>query len=755
MATPNEPEFQGRIGRTYRDSTPWWPDPPAGLGGPNVVLVVLDDTGFAHFGCYGSELATPAIDALAQNGLRYTGFHTTALCSPSRAALLTGRNAHAVGMRGVSNWNTGFPHMRGGISPRAATVAQLLREHGYATYAAGKWHLAPMEETSAAGPHHNWPVQKGFDRFYGFLQGETDQFFPELTSDNGHIDPPARPDQGYHVSEDVTDKAMGWIADLHSVRPDRPFFLYLAYGATHAPHQSPAAYRDKWRGRFDDGYDEARGRWFQRQLDLGVVPPGTTLAPPNPGVPAWTDLSDTQRAFAARLQEAFAAMLEHTDAQIGRLVSFLRDRSLLDNTLFIVLSDNGASREGGPYGVMDEFSFFNLAFEDIDGLVASGRLDDIGGPHSHSNYPWGWAQAGNSPLRWYKQNTYGGGVRDPLVVHWPNGIPASEQGAIRRQFCHAVDIAPTILDITGAPALDHVNGVAQLPLHGAPITPTFTDPGAPPRSTQYFEQMGHRGLWQDGWKITTYHEQGRPFDDDEWALFNLDEDFSECHDLASSEPERLRAMIDAWWVEAGAHGVLPLDDRTIELFGAPPRPGTVHARPDYVYYPPLTHIPADASPQLGGRSWTITAEVVVLDGPVEGVLYARGSHNVGHSFFVQDGALHFDYNALGTHYRATSPLRLEAGRHELGARFDRDGQGGMLTISADGADLASVEVVKLVRMLGSTGVDVGRDGLSPVVDDYEPPFPFTGQIERIVFRTRSRADGADTAAVAAAELAKE
>jgi arylsulfatase A-like enzyme len=755
MATPNEPEFQGRIGRTYQDSEPWWPDPPAGLHGPNVVLVVLDDTGFAHFGCYGSELATPAIDALAQNGLRYTGFHTTALCSPSRAALLTGRNAHAVGMRGVSNWNTGFPHMRGGISPRAATVAQLLREHGYATYAAGKWHLAPMEETSAAGPHHNWPVQKGFDRFYGFLQGETDQFHPELTSDNGHIDPPARPEDGYHVSEDVTEKAMGWIADLHSVRPDRPFFLYLAYGATHAPHQSPAAYRDKWRGRFDDGYDQARDRWFQRQLDLGVVPPGTTLAPPNPGVPAWDDLSDSQRAFAARLQEAFAAMLEHTDAQIGRLVEFLERRRLLDNTLFLVLSDNGASREGGPYGVMDEFSFFNLAFEDIDALV-DGRLDDIGGPHSHSNYPWGWAQAGNSPLRWYKQNTYGGGVRDPLIVHWPNGIPVAEQGAIRRQFCHAVDITPTILDITGAPALDHVNGVAQLPLHGAPITPTFTGPAAPPaRSTQYFEQMGHRGLWQDGWKITTYHEQGHPFDDDEWALFNLDADFSECHDLAASEPERLRAMIDAWWVEAGAHGVLPLDDRTIELFGSPPRPGTVHARPDYVYYPPLTHIPADASPQLGGRSWTITADVVVPDGPVEGVLYARGSHNVGHSFFVQDGALHFDYNALGTHYRATSPLRLEAGRHELGARFDREGQGGVLTISADGADLASVEIAKLVRMLGSTGVDVGRDGLSPVVDDYDPPFPFTGQIERITFRTRSRADSADTAAVAAAELAKE
>ncbi|HZQ88110.1 MAG TPA: arylsulfatase, partial [Acidimicrobiales bacterium] len=534
MTSPNEPGFGGHIARTYQDSTPWWPDPPAGLGGTNVVMIVLDDTGFAHFGCYGSELATPHIDALAAGGLRYTSFHTTALCSPSRASLLTGRNPHAVGMRGVSNWNTGFPHMRGGISPRAATVAELLRDHGYATYAAGKWHLAPMEECSAAGPHTNWPLQKGFDRFYGFLQGETDQFHPELTSDNGHIDPPARPEDGYHVSEDIVDQATGWIGDLQSIRPDRPFFLYLAFGATHAPHQAPLDYRMRWRGKFDDGYDAARDRWYARQLDLGVIPPGTTLAPPNPGVPAWDQLTDNQRAFAARLQEAFAAMLEHTDAQIGRVVEFLRRRNLLDNTLLLVLSDNGASREGGPFGVMDEFSFFNAAWEDIDEIAAT-RLDDIGGPHSHSNYPWGWAQAGNSPLRWYKQNTYGGGVRDPLVVHWPAGI--SDHGAIRRQFCHAVDVTPTILDVVGIAAPDHYRGVPQIPVAGASIASTFSDATAPaPRSLQYFEQMGHRGLWADGWKITTYHEQGHPFDDD----------FSECHDLAAEYPDRLRDLIDAW-----------------------------------------------------------------------------------------------------------------------------------------------------------------------------------------------------------------
>jgi arylsulfatase A-like enzyme len=739
--------FAGRIGRTYRDSVPAWPDPPAGLGGTNVVLIVLDDTGFAHFGCYGSELATPNIDRLAAGGLRYTNFHTTALCSPSRAALLTGRNPHAVGMRGVSNWNTGFPHMRGGIDPSVPTVAERLRPHGYATYAAGKWHLAPMEECSAAGPHTNWPLQKGFDRFYGFLQGETDQFHPELTSDNGHVDPPAGPEDGYHVSEDVVDRACGWISDLRSVRPDRPFLLYLAFGATHAPHQAPPAYLERWRGRFDDGYDAARERWFARQLDLGIVPPGTTLAPRNPGVPAWDDLTPNQRAFSARLQEAFAAMLEHTDDQIGRLTAFLAQRGLLDDTLLLVLSDNGASREGGPYGVMDEFSFFNAQFEDIDALVAEGRLGDIGGPHSHSNYPWGWAQAGNTPLRWYKQNTYGGGVRDPLVVHWPNGIAA--RGEIRHQFVHAVDVAPTVLSVVGLDAPD---------VDGASMAATFDDPAAPaPRSVQYFEQMGHRGIWADGWKATTYHEPGQPFDDDEWGLFHLVEDFSECHDLAASEPERLRALIDAWWVEAGRHGVLPLDDRSIELFGAPPRPGSVHARSEYEYRPPLSHVPADAAPPFGGRNWTVVAEVVVDEGAeVAGVLYARGGHNVGHSFFVQDGQLQFDYNALGTHHRAAGPLgALAAGRHALAARFDRDGKGGQLTLSVDGADVGAVEIPTIVRMLGSTGLDIGRDALSPVVDDYPAPFPFTGTIERVTFTIRGRRSAADVAAVARTELSKE
>jgi len=422
--------------------------------------------------------------------------------------------------------------------------------------------------------------------------------------------------------------------------------------------------------------------------------------------------------------------------------------------LLLVLSDNGASREGGPYGVMDEFSFFNGAWEDIDAIVESGRLDDIGGPHSHSNYPWGWAQAGNSPLRWYKQNTYGGGVRDPLVVHWPRGIQA--RGAIRDQFVHAVDVTPTIIDIAGVSAPEVVNGTTQIPMHGASFRSTFDDESATaPRSVQYVEQMGHRGLWADGWKITTYHEAGHPFDDDEWGLFHLDEDFSETRDLRDEHPEKLRDLIDLWWAEAGRLGVLPLDDRSIELFGGAPRPGTVHARSDYVYFPPIAHLPADVSPPLGGRSWTITAAVDVPEGGVEGVVYARGGHNCGHTFFVRDGALHFDYNALGTHHRATAPIDLRPGRHELGVRFDRAGKGGTLTLVHDTEDLTSIEIPKIVRMLGSLGTDIGHNSLSPVVDDYDAPFRFTGTIDRITFHVQPRPDPADVLALAKAELSKE
>jgi arylsulfatase A-like enzyme len=735
---PSGERFEGQIGRTVGESKPWWPPAALPQGSPNVVVVVLDDTGFAHFGCYGSTIETPCVDALAADGLRYTGFHTTALCSPTRACLLTGRNHHAVGMRAVSNMDSGFPNMRGALPRSAATVAELLRERGYATFAAGKWHLAPMSECTAAGPYGNWPLQRGFDRFYGFLQGETDQFHPELTCDNHFVDPPGRAEDGYHVSEDVTDRCIGMIRDQVSLVPERPFFAYLAFGATHSPHQAPRAFLEKYRGRFDAGWDAAREEWFARQRQLGVIPSGTVLAPRNPGVRAWSELSGNERRFAARLQEAFAAMLDHTDRQIGRLVEFLRKIGRLDDTLLVVMSDNGASQEGGPTGVFDEMRWFNGMPEDVDAAVA--RLDDVGGPHSHSNIPWGWAQAGNTPLKWYKQNTHGGGVRDPLLIHWPARL--GRPGGLRHVFCHAVDLAPTILDVCGVEPPETFGGVRQMPIHGASLAPTLGDANAAPsRALQYFEMLGHRGLWQEGWKAVTHHERGTPFDEDRWELYRLDDDFSECRDLAEREPARLKQMVELWWQEAERHGVLPLDDRGIAaLFRAAPRPGLPTTRGRFVYYPPVSHIVADACPSAA-RGFTLTVELEHPDGGGDGALVARGSINSGFVLYLGQGRLCFDYNSFHDHtlLRADRPLAPGRRRIELAIERDAD-RSAALRLSVDGKEQASGRIARLLRMISSTGMDLGRS-LAPVNDEYQAPFDYPGRIETVVFELPERRRG--------------
>ncbi|MEY3258937.1 MAG: Arylsulfatase, partial [Actinomycetota bacterium] len=615
------------------------------------------------------------------------------------------------------------------------------------------WHLAPMEECTAAGPHTNWPLQKGFDRFYGFLNGETDQFYPELTRDNQHILPPRSPEEGYHLTEDLIDQSTTWIRDLRSVRPDRPFFLYLAFGAQHAPHHAPDSYLAKWRGAFDEGWDVHRERVFARQKEMGIIPNDTTLAMRNPGVRPWDELTANEKLFACRLQEAFAAMLDHTDAQIGRLLAFLDEMQIRDNTMIVLLSDNGASREGGPQGVMDEWSFFNAEWEDVDEIVAN-RLDDIGTKNAHSNYPWGWSQVGNTPCRWYKSQTYGGGIRDSLVISWPKGI--ADPGSIRPQFCHISDIAPTVYDALGVTPPGVVNGHEQMPMHGESLAYTFGGPTSKRRSSpQYFEMMGHRAIWSEGWKAVTFHDQGTPYDADTWALFNLDDDFSEMHDLSSREPERLAAMVELWWDQARRYGVLPLDDRGIEIFGSKSRPGSPHYGSTYTYYPPVAHIPSDACPMLSGRAWTITADVEVPTGTLEGVIYARGGHNIGHSMFVRDGEFHFYYNALGKHQRVAAPISLSPGRHQLGARFDREGNTGTLTLVVDGKDLANVHIPKIMRILGSMGMDLGSDRLSPVCPDYVAPFPFTGTLDKVVFEIRSKPTRTDELAQMRAEAARE
>jgi arylsulfatase len=485
---------------------------------------------------------------------------------------------------------------------------------------------------------------------------------------------------------------------------------------------------------------------------MGVIPPETRLAPHNPGVRPWADLSVNEQRFAARLQEAFAAMLEHTDAQIGRLVEFLKSVGQFENTLFIVMSDNGASQEGGATGVLDEMKWFNGIRESVDEAVE--RLDDIGGPNSHCNIPWGWAQAGNTPLKWYKQNTHGGGVRDPLIMHWPAGIAAA--GEVRDQFCHAIDIAPTILAALGLETPDVVAGVPQMPVHGVSLASTFARADAPiARGAQYFEMLGHRGLWKDGWKAVTHHESGKPFDDDRWELYHLAEDFSEYEDLAARHPDKLKELVDLWWAEAEQNGVLPLDDRgAMALFRASMRPGLPSSRHRFTYQPPVSHIVTDACPSVA-RGWTTRLRLDHPQGDADGALIARGSLNSGFVLFVKGGRLVFDYNDFHRHTRLVSDVELAPGPHEIGLDVARTADGGGdIVLTLDGRTVASGHAPRLLFMISSTGMDLGRS-LSPVTHDYAAPFAYPGRIETVVFDTPRDMPTGEVKAQVKAEMTRQ
>ncbi|MDP2293633.1 MAG: arylsulfatase [Actinomycetota bacterium] len=748
--------FEGTIGRTLADSEPWYDELPAPPdGAPNVVLVLLDDVGFAQFGCYGSDIDTPHIDALAAGGVQFTNFHVTPLCSPTRAALLTGRGQHMAGMRSVSNFRSGFPSLLGHVSTKTATVAEVLRDQGYATFAVGKWHLAPMEECSAAGPFDQWPLGRGFDRFYGFLDGETDQFHPELVCDNHIIEPPASAADGYHVSEDLVDQLLKMVADSKGVRPDKPFFSYVAFGACHAPHQAPPAYMEKYRGRYDEGWDVTRQRWFEKQLATGVVPEGTQLAPRNPGVQAWADLPDNERRLGCRLQEAFAAFLDHTDDQIGRLVDGLRAMGQLDNTLFVLMTDNGASQEGGPFGVMHEMKFFNLILETPDEAI--DRIDDIGGPHSHTNYPWGWAQCGNSPFKWYKQNTHEGGVHVPLIVHWPQGVAADQRGTKRTQFAFAADVVATVYDLLGVEPPATYRGVPQKPVTGHSFATVLADPGAPATNTlQYFENAGSRALVRDGWKAVCKHDKDADYDTEQWELYHLAVDVSECNDLAAEMPDTLQQLIDLWWQEAAVHEVLPLDDRGIELFGVRHRPHSPHPESRrYVYRPPMSPMPGQASASVGGRNFDLTARVTRAAGDA-GVLYATGTENSGFSLFVQNDRLVFDYNAFDEHTVIESSAPVPEGTTELAVKVRRHaGRLGSATIEIDGEEVGGAELPLLMRMISSVGPSVGYDHGSPVSARYAAPFAFTGTLHEVVIQASPEKYGDSEAAGYATEMGRQ
>lgn len=699
---------------------------------PNVVIIMFDDAGFADIGAFGSELRTPNIDRLAANGLRFTQFHTTGLCSPSRAALLTGRNHHTVGMRTLANFATGEPNNLGRITPAAATLAEVLRDNGYSTFAVGKWHLMPPTESSSAGPFTDWPLGRGFDRYYGFLDGGTDQFYPELVEDNKHVKPPSDPRHGYHLTEDLVAHAITLVRDQQAVRPDKQFFLYLSLSAPHAPHQAPAKYLERNKGRFDRGWDVIRGERLARMKAMGIVPGNTDLAPRAPGVRAWAELGADERRLNARFEEAYAGFMEHTDEQIGRLMAFLKERGLVDNTLIFLLSDNGASQEGGLLGSTNQMTWPNGMPATIAQNMA--HIDDIGTVDAHANYPLGWAQVSNTPFQRFKQNVHFGGVRDPLIVQWPAGI--RDRGGIRPQFHHLIDVMPTVLDLLGLEAPKAYKGVAQLPVAGVSMAYAFDSASAVSRRrTQYFEMYGHRGIYHDGWKAVAFHVKGSLFETDKWELYNIVEDFSETHDLAEQYPERLRQLKDLWQREAGRHGALPVDDRTVEL-RLLPRPGEVRNRTSFTFFSGMPDLSSVLAPDIKNRSYSITATIDRPHVTSEGVIVAHGDVDGGYVLYVKSNRLVHEYKFIGTSYTVSSPANLPTGKSTVRFEFVKTGEyRGVGRLVVNGKQVGESPVPQTVKNIISFGpFSVGRDALSPVSRSYhgKGEFPFQGYLEKVV-----------------------
>ena len=727
--------FTGVAGRTLDESTPAWPPLPSGPdGAPNVLIVLLDDVGYAQLGCYGSDIATPTFDRLAAGGLRYSNFHTTALCSPTRACLLTGRNHHRSGMGRIVEFASGFPGYDATMPKANGFLSEVLVRNGYATFAVGKWHLAPAPEMAMGAPRERWPLGRGFERFYGFLGGETDQYHPDLVHDNHQVDAPGPPEEGYHLSEDLADRAIGYLADLRAFSPDRPFFLYLALGACHAPHHVPEPYRERYRGRFDQGWDRWREEVFARQQASGLLPPGARLSERPAWVAAWASLSDDERRLYARMMEVYAGFLEHTDAQVGRVLDAVEAMGELDNTIVLVMSDNGASAEGGPRGSFNENYFFNLEPESLEENLR--RIDELGGPHAHNHYPWGWAWAGNTPLKRWKRETHEGGVTDPLIVWWPRGL--GRPGEVRHQYVHAIDVMPTLLDLIGIEPPAEIAGVEQGPLDGASFRSTLADPAAPaPRTTQYYEMLGCRAIYHEGWKAVTFHPMlgfaydgsnpRLPFDEDPWELYHVAEDFSETTDLAASEPDRLRELVALWWSEAERNQVLPLTNQ-------PGRHADRRYRRDrYEYQAGIGVLPAAVAPNLRNRGFRIVADLEIPDGGAEGVIVTHGGGAGGYALYLQGGRLHWTYNRLGAAITTiSSDEELPSGRVEVELTFTPTGWfQGDVVLAREAQPIGKGHVPATTPVTyGLVGFTVGYQRGTPVAPTYEPPFALPKDVLR-------------------------
>ncbi|MDE0437029.1 MAG: arylsulfatase [bacterium] len=720
------------------------------MDAPNVVMILLDDLGFAQLGCYGAGIATPNVDLLADEGLRYNSFHVTSLCGPTRASLMTGRNHHAVGMGIGPEVPMGYTGYTGRIPKSAGTLPRLLREAGYSTLAVGKWHLTPRFERNQAGPFGHWPLGLGFERYYGFLGALTDQWTPHLVCDNRFVEPPLNPEEGYHLTEDLASQAIRLMQDQQQAAPGKPFFLYFATAAPHSPHQVPDAWIEPYRGRFDDGWEAMRSRTFLRQKELGVIPPGTTDTGRPSWVAPWEDLPVGERRLYARMMEVYAGFVTHADAQIGRLMEFLAAMGIADNTLVMFLSDNGASADAGPHGMVRRYGQ-GPRNRDIDSMAS--HIDDLGGIGVASDYAWGWAWAGNTPFRLWKRYSWLGGVRTPLIVRWPAAIPAGDNRDVRQQFCHAIDLMPTVLEAAGVDSPAVLDGVGQQPLHGESLLPTFREADARiERTPQYFEMLGSRAIYHEGWKATTDHvgsmvaaereliEGSTDFESDRWSLYNLEEDFSEANDVAEAHPGRLRRLVEFWWYEAGRNQVLPLmdgfwDSNHAAAIEPPPHVG----RRRYLYLPGGGPILTSALVS----SFRLVADIQILeDRKAAGVICTQRLGmmdyftDCGWALYFLDGRLVVAFNLQGTPERLVVGEQIPAGTHRLELLHTEgpDVNDHTISLVLNGRDVGAMDLsdnplgvqFRLGRLL------IGRDYGTPVSADYQPPFPFTGHIQRVV-----------------------
>ena len=733
-------QFSGSIGQSLEDSVQAYPDVTrAEPGTPNVVFVVLDDVGYAQIGCFGSDIETPNFDRLAASGLRYRSFHTTAMCSPTRACLLTGRNQHTTGMGGIADNATGFPGFDGRIDKDTGFLSEVLRDSGFATMAVGKWHLAPREETDLAASRKRWPLGRGFERYYGFLGAEANQYAPDLVSDNHFVEQPRSAEEGYHLTEDLADKAIELINDLRNVTVEKPFFLYLAPGACHAPHQAPKDFIDAYAGRFDAGWDAWREATHQRQLDLGILPAGTELTERPEWIQEWASLPEIEKRAYSRMMEVYAGFLTHTDHHVGRVIDHIEALGELDNTIIVLLSDNGASPEGDKHGAFNSIAWYNGVPLSLEAVLP--HVDILGSPESHGHYPYGWAHAGNTPFQRWKRECHEGGVADPLIVHWPAGTTG--RGEVRTQYLHVSDIMPTILDALGITMPDSIDGVAQVPVEGETLLESFTVPTTDvARTTQYYELLGCRAIYHEGWKAVAYHpmkgqlyvpelDPDAPFDEDRWELYHVAEDFSERHDLAAVHPGKLEELISLWWVEAESHGALPLhSSRPVDV----PRPTHFSPRPRYIYRPGGP-VATPAAVDVRHRPHVTIADVEYRNGD-EGVLLAHGGRFGGYSLYVQDGSLHYVHNVLGAERNRVSSPPLPEGRHHIGYAFTPTERfAGIVDLLIDGEIVASGSIPRTTiysYTLFGEYMCIGFDDGTPVDDTYEAPFRFTGKLATVV-----------------------